>query len=61
MSSSVSRAAFGAWVGAASVFVALRIFGMADEARPLLGTLFLFSGMQLGALAYGARRERGDG
>lgn len=58
MSSSISRAAFGAWVGAFSVFLALQLAGMADEARPVLGAMFLFSGMQLGALAYGARHEK---
>ena len=55
----VSRTAFGAWIGAFSAFLVLQFAGMADEARPVLGLMFLLSGVQLGALAYGRRVERG--
>lgn len=58
MSSSISRVAFGAWAGAFAVFLALQLAGMPEEARPVLGLMLLFSGMQLGALAYGARHEK---
>lgn len=56
----VSRTAFGAWAGAFCAYVGLTVAGMADEARHVLGLMFLLSGVQLGALAYG-RRHGEDG
>ena len=58
MASCVARAAFGAWVGAFAAFLALQVAGMPEEARPVLGLMFLFSGMQLGALLYGNRSRK---
>lgn len=52
MGSTVSRIAFGAYLGAFAVFLGLTLAGMPDEARPVLGLMFLFCGVRFGALAY---------
>lgn len=58
MASRVAWAAFGAWIGAFAAFLALQIAGMPEEARQVLGLMFLFSGLQFGALLYGNRRRK---
>lgn len=59
MGSTVSRIAFGAWCGTFAVFLALRLAGMAGESMGLLAPMFLFSGVQLGALLY-EKKHGGD-
>ena len=59
MSGVVVRTAFGAWAGVFAVFLALKIAGMDGESMRLCAPMFLFSGVQLGALLYG-KKHGGD-
>lgn len=60
MSSVVCRIAQAAYFTVLAAYVALWVAGMADEARELLAPAWLLVGVQLGALAYGHRVERGE-
>lgn len=59
MPSLVVRTAFGAWAGMFAVFIVLRIAGMVEESTGLYAPMFLFSGVQLGALLYD-KKHGGD-
>ena len=57
MSSVVCRIAQGAFFAVLAACVALWAAGMAEWSRALLAPTWLLVGVQLGALAYGRRRE----
>lgn len=55
----VSRIAFGAWLGAFAVAIALSFAGMREESLQVGGLMFLLCGVQFGASAY--ERRMGGG
>lgn len=59
MSSVVCRVAQAMFFAVLAASVALLVAGLDGEARGLLAPMWLLVGMQLGALAYGRRVERG--